>query len=407
MTFNPDTDFSIFADLLKKRPEISADSLKTDLRNYFLPFIEKLLKLKDSSKEKGIVVGVSAIQGAGKTTQGEILEVLLKHFNKTSVSLSIDDHYITHKELSELREKDPRFIRRGVTHDIPLAVKNLEDLINFSSPVLISGYDKSAHHGDGDRFAFVNPVENLVVKAKIIDEDLRIDKETKRAKAIKLISVTYSSNGIKIPDNMGSDIPVTSEFLPQALCDFLSKIENQVVTITRTSDTVYFSGATILEVNIKDLPKGWKLIPQKPDFIFYDGWMVGARKVEDESIFSSGLPALDGPESIEFAKFINNKLSEYDKLWDLIDFMNVLYVENYEMSLKWRDQAEEVLRAKGSGMSSDEIREFVYYFWRSVHPAIQIKNLAQDPKTDQVVVINDDHSIKEVLKPEEVRTKYG
>lgn len=57
-------------------------------------------------------------------------------------------------------------------------------------------------------------------------------------------------------------------------------------------------------------------------------------------------------------------------------------------------------------MNQDQIREFVYYFWRSVHPAIQIKNLAQDPKTNQVVIINDDHTIKEVLKPEQVKAKY-
>jgi D-glycerate 3-kinase len=90
-----------------------------------------------------------------------------------------------------------------------------------------------------------------------------------------------------------------------------------------------------------------------------------------------------------------------------MNFTNVLYVPNYQMSLKWRDQAEETLRAQGEGMTPDQIREFVYYFWRSVHPAIQIKNLAQDPKTNQVVIINDDHSIKEVLKPEEVKARYS
>lgn len=406
MNFDPETDFSIFDDLLKKRPEISPESLKKDLTIYFLPYVEKLLKLKESS-EKGFVVGVSAIQGAGKTTQGEILEVLLAHLNKTSVSLSIDDHYITHRELTELRERDPRFIRRGVTHDIPLAIKNIEDLINFTIPILVSGYDKGAQKGDGDRFAFINPVENLTVKAKVFEENLTINKLPQIEKALKLISANYGSNEIKLPENMGSDVPVTADFLSQPLCEFLLKVENQVVNITRTADTVYFSGATVLEVNIKDLPKGWHLVSQKPDFIFYDGWMLGVRRVDDESVFSPNLPALEPPNSRDFAVFINNKLVEYEPLWNLINFTNVLYVPNYQMSLKWRDQAEETLRARGKGMTPDQIRDFVYYFWRSVHPAIQIKNLAQNPKTDQVVIINDDHSIKEVLKPEEVKAKYG
>jgi D-glycerate 3-kinase len=152
---------------------------------------------------------------------------------------------------------------------------------------------------------------------------------------------------------------------------------------------------------------GWKTIVKKPDFIFYDGWMLGARKVEDESIFESVLPALDSPEHIQFAKDINKKLIEYYPIWDMFEFMNVLYVPDYSVSLKWRDQAEEVLRAKGEGMSHEEIKEFVYYFWRSVHPAIQIKNLAQDPAhTNQVVIINDDHNVEEVLTPDEVKIKH-
>lgn len=301
-----DFDLKIFDSLLKKRPEIYKENLKKDLENYYLPFAKKLINSKkdrsfglrpqDDGGEKGIIVGVSAIQGAGKTTQGEIMEILLKYLGFSSVSLSIDDHYITHEQLKELRQFDPRYIRRGVTHDISLAIKNLKDLkkMKDGEEIRIPVYDKGAFDGDGERI-------------------------------------------------------------------------------------------------------GWKTITKKPDFIFYDGWMLGARKVEDESIFESGLPALDTPEHIQFAKDINKKLDEYLPLWDLIDFMNVLYVQNYQISLQWRNQAEEVLRAQGKGMSKEEIKEFVYYFWRSVHPAIQIRNLAYDSvHTQQVVIINDDHSIQQV-----------
>ena len=296
MDFNIENDFAIFDSILKKRPEIIAENLKHDLQNYYLPFVEKLINLKQQKNtDKGIIVGVSAIQGAGKTTQGEILEVLLKHLGYSSIHLSIDNHYITHKQLNELRQKDPRFIRRGVTHDIPLAIKNLTDLkiMRDGMEVSIPIYDKGLHSGDGDR-------------------------------------------------------------------------------------------------------AGFKTITDKPSFIFYDGWMLGARRVEDENIFETGLPALDTPEHIQFAKDINKKLDEYTPLWDLIDFMNVLYVPNYQISLTWRDQAEEVLRDKGEGMSHEEIKEFIYYFWRSVHPAIHIKNLAESKDTNQVVIINEDHTIGEV-----------
>ncbi len=292
-------DINIFDPLFQKRPEISPDQLKIDLEKYYLPYIKKLIEFKKqkNNSSEGLIVGVSAIQGVGKTTQGEIIEILLKSQGLTSISLSIDDHYLTHQQLNKLRQKDPRYIRRGVTHDIPLAIKNLTDLKNMQGgqEVNIPIYDKGAENGDGDR-------------------------------------------------------------------------------------------------------TGWKTISQKCDFIFYDGWMLGARRTEDKSIFDSGLPALDTPEHIQFAKDINQKLDEYLPLWDLIDFMNVLYVPDYQISLTWREQAEQSLRAKGSGMSSEEIKKFVYYFWRSVHPAIQIKNLAHDNiHTQQVTIINNDHSIKEVL----------
>ncbi len=290
-----------------RRPEISKSSLEHDLAIFYHPYVEKLIAIKQQrANSNGLIVGVSGIQGTGKTTQGEIMEILLSSLGYSSISLSIDDHYITHEELNQLRSKDPRFIRRGVTHDIPLAIQNLKDLQSMQDgmEVKIPIYDKGAKHGDGDRV-------------------------------------------------------------------------------------------------------GWKVITKKPDFIFYDGWMLGARRVKNESVFESGLPALDTPGHIQFAKDINKKLDEYLPLWDLIDFMNVLYVPNYQMSLTWRDQSEDRLRKQNRGMGHEEIKEFVYYFWRSVHPAIQIKNLAHDPiHTQQVTIISDDHSVKEVLSPQEMEVKY-
>lgn len=297
-----------FAEFFTRRPQIRRESLKRDLEYYYLPYIWKLIDAKKQRKDqkKGFIVGVSAIQGAGKTTQGEILGILLPNFGYSSIACSIDDHYITHAELNTLRKKDPRFIRRGVTHDILLAIQNLKDLRDMEDgmEVKIPIYDKGAERGNGDRV-------------------------------------------------------------------------------------------------------GRRTITKKPDFIFYDGWMLGARRVKDESVFESGLPALDTPAHIQFAKDTNKKLDEYLPLWGLIDFMNVLYVPNYRISLKWRDQAEETLRKQGRGMSREEIREFVYYFWRSVHPAIQIKNLAHDSvHTQQVTVINNNHSVREILSSKEAQIKY-
>lgn len=200
---------------------------------------------------------------------------------------------------------------------------------------------------------------------------------------------------------MGSYVPVIEPLLPADLVSFLKNhLDKQLTIDLAGKDQIRFRNSNEITVDKKSLPNGWRVIERKPDFIFYDGWMLGARKVDDESVFSSGLPALEKPEDQEFAKMVNKKLENYYPLWQMFEFLNVLYVKNYEMSLKWRDQAEETLRSKGGGMTHDQIVDFVHYFWRSVHPGIHIKNLAYDAlHTNQVVIINDDHSVGELYTP--------
>ncbi len=413
MDFDVENDLAIFDELLKNRPEIKKEALQKDLTTYYLPYINKiveLLKHKRQNISDGLVVGISAIQGAGKTTQDEIIGVLIKHFGFNSVSLSIDDHYITHQELCILRQKDPRFIRRGVTHDLPLAILNLRDLAKMepNEPIIVSGYDKGANLGDGERFRWVNLEGEATIQAKVVSEDLVVNKESLTTKALQLVSLTVGSSDIPLPERMGGDIPLVEHLLPKELIGFL-QINPQDITISEQDheSLIFSANNQSIQVPKENLPNGWQIISKKPDFIFYDGWMLGARMVEDESVFEANLPALETPEAQQFAKDVNKKLEDYELLWQMVEFMNVLYVPNYQMSLQWRDQAEDDLRAKGEGMSSEQIKDFVHYFWRSVHPAIHIKNLSRDPvHTKQVTIINDDHTIKEVLSPEEVASKY-
>ncbi len=403
MTFDKPVDITIFNDFFKKRPEVLPDQLTQNLQQYYLPYVQKLIEIKKKKGvDDGIIIGVSAIQGAGKTTQGEILEILLQHFGYSSVSRSIDDHYITHSQLTALRRQDPRFIRRGVTHDIPLAIIDLSNLQKMADqPIIVSGYDKGAHHGDGDRFRWVNLDPGVQLTATVSMETVTIDQTEQQCPVIKLTSLTYNQIEILMSEKMGSYVPVIEPLLPADLVSFLKNhLDKQLTIDLAGKDQIRFRNSNEITVDKKSLPNGWRVIERKPDFIFYDGWMLGARKVDDESVFSSGLPALEKPEDQEFAKMVNKKLENYYPLWQMFEFLNVLYVKNYEMSLKWRDQAEEVLRKKGSGMSSEEIKQFVYYFWRSVHPGIHIKNLAYDAlHTNQVVIINDDHSVGQLYTP--------
>jgi hypothetical protein len=290
-----------------------------------------------------------------------------------------------------------------VTHDIPLAIIDLSTLQKMTDqPIIVSGYDKGAHHGDGDRFRWVNLDPGVQLTATVSSEMVTIDQVEQPNLVIKLTRLTYNQREILMSEKMGSYLPVIEPLLPAELVTFLKNHLNKQLTIELAGkDQVVFRNETEIVVESKLLPNGWRVIERKPDFIFYDGWMLGARMVEDESIFASGLPALENPADQDFAKMVNRKLENYYPLWQMLDFLNVLYVKNYEMSLKWRDQAEETLRTRGGGMTHQQIVEFVHYFWRSVHPGIHIKNLAHDVKhTSQVVIINDDHSIGELYTPE-------
>ena len=406
INFNVEESIGIFDSLFAKRPEISPESLKQDLKNYYLPYVEKLIKLKDQKNSPdGILVGVSAIQGAGKTTQGEILELLLKHLGFSSISRSIDDHYVTHAQLCELRQVDPRFVRRGVTHDVPVAMDELSALqtMEDGQPVLIAGYHKGAHYGDGDRFRWVQPEEGMEIVARVSEEEIVAEKKLQIIPVLDMQSLKWNGQEIDLPENMGAVIPLAEHSLSEGLITYLRDQIDMDLIIKLEGGKIIFSGSQDFTVEKSELPTGWVLVTKKPDFIFYDGWMLGARSVWDNGVFDASLPALETPEARTFAADVNKKLEEYYPLWDMFDFLSVLYLENYQMSLKWRDQAEDALRAKGQGMTSEQIREFVYYFWRSVHPAIHIKNLTVDTThTSQVVKIGDDHSIKEVLTPDQL-----
>lgn len=409
MTYDIDQHFAIFDHFLETHPHYKPEALRRDITHYFLPFTQKLIDAKErQGGTDALIVGISAIQGAGKTTQGEIFEILLQHFQYPSCSLSIDDHYVTHEDLVGLRNEDPRFVRRGVTHDISLAIEDLTRMktMEDGQPILVAGYDKGAHRGDGDRFRWVTPVAGIKLEANVVEQQAIINQQPQKVKALRLASAAYNGRGLTLPDNMGADLPLLEGFLPAKLCAFLAA--KQKVAIYPVQDAVVFEAADAKEtVSKNELPKGWRLVNKKPAFIFYDGWMLGAFPVTDESIFDGDLPGLETEEARQWAKFINLRLALYGPLWNIIDFLSILYVPNYHMSLLWREQAEEALRAKGRGMNSQEIKEFVHYFWRSVHPAIHIKSLAHHPGTHQVVIIDDDRSIKEVLTPEAAKVKYA
>ncbi|MEL7492926.1 MAG: glycerate kinase [Cyanobacteria bacterium J06554_11] len=101
------------------------------------------------------IQGILGGQGTGKTTLTLVLQLILSCLGNQTVSLSIDDLYLTYDERLALRQQDPRLIWRGPpgTHDVALGVDTLSALKRAEPGVTVSvpQFDKSLHQGQGDR----------------------------------------------------------------------------------------------------------------------------------------------------------------------------------------------------------------------------------------------------------------
>src|SRR4029078_12773324 len=115
---------------------------------------------------------------------------------------------------------------------------------------------------------WVNLIKGLVVKAKVISEELMVNKKMQNVKALQISSIALNDQDVPLPENMGSDIPIMEHFLPSELITFLENLENAEITISlKDEQTVVFESSSKVEVPLKDLPNGWRLVDVKPDFI--------------------------------------------------------------------------------------------------------------------------------------------
>lgn len=111
---------------------------------------------EEDGKPKPFVLGLSGMQGSGKSTWAESLAGRLRsaHQLKTLI-LSLDDLYHTHENLVRIREQNSSnkvFRNRGQpgTHDEILAKQFFSSLL-AGEAVDVPAFDKSRFDGEGDR----------------------------------------------------------------------------------------------------------------------------------------------------------------------------------------------------------------------------------------------------------------
>jgi D-glycerate 3-kinase len=127
------------------------------------------------------------------------------------------------------------------------------------------------------------------------------------------------------------------------------------------------------------------------DIVFFEGWFVGVRPI-DPVAFDQPPPPIATENDRTFARDMNAQLADYLPLWNLLDRLIVLLPTDYRLSQAWRKQAEQRMIAAGrSGMTANEVDEFVNYFWRSLHPELFVTPFLHNHQADWVVEISPDH----------------
>ena len=130
-----------------ERHRLGPDYLEAALQ-WFTPVALSLVRLQ-RKVNRPILVALNGCQGSGKTTASDYLcHVLTEEQGMNTVTLSLDDFYLTHSERRALAASiHPLLETRGVpgTHDMSLLRLTLEQLLDTYSnkPIAIPRFDKA------------------------------------------------------------------------------------------------------------------------------------------------------------------------------------------------------------------------------------------------------------------------
>lgn len=117
---------------------------------------------------------------------------------------------------------------------------------------------------------------------------------------------------------------------------------------------------------------GYELV-ETADVVILEGWCVGM----------TTLPMALLANQSEFTLSCGLALADYQRLWQYLDRLLVVYAPNYAWSLAWRQEAEMKTR---QGLTAPEVAEFVSYFWQALPPSLYFPELLHRPNWQSLVV---------------------
>ncbi|TYZ59205.1 hypothetical protein PybrP1_007138 [[Pythium] brassicae (nom. inval.)] len=135
-------------------------ALRRRIDDYYLPVFrwaeERLMQHAEEQSKKPLVLGLSCVQGGGKTTLVTYLEALFAFTGHRCAALSLDDVYLTRSDqvvLALANPGNPLLEHRGNpgTQDLKLLLDFVRECRTSTGEILVPRYDKSLHGGRGDR----------------------------------------------------------------------------------------------------------------------------------------------------------------------------------------------------------------------------------------------------------------
>ena len=144
----------------------------------------------------------------------------------------------------------------------------------------------------------------------------------------------------------------------------------------------------------------WYNIYSRPDVVIFEGWCVGARP-QKVSNLKKPVNLLEKTEdkSLKWRKYVNKQLEiKYKKLFNKLDGLIYLKVQNFHLLRKWRLKQEKKLWLKASNkknlkiMNKKEIINFMSTYQRVT------QHMFNDmPKISSVIMnLNDKHQINNI-----------
>jgi D-glycerate 3-kinase len=148
-------------------------------------------------------------------------------------------------------------------------------------------------------------------------------------------------------------------------------------------------------------PEQWDIVIGRPQVIIFEGWCVGAR-AQRASDLTQPVNSLEVNEDADghWREFVNQRLREYQQLFDKLNLLVMLKAPSFDQVLQWRQLQEQKLRdtltpeelSHSRVMSSGQIERFIAHYERLTRWMLQ----EMPARSDILLQLERDHSIAKI-----------